>query len=394
VLKPGENFWGHKLLYNGRQVILSKEVYKLKVGIFHPPLNVCGGAEWVAVNIINSLRKEGYRTVVLTNEKIDQKKMESIFGFKVDADNEIVFPLEIFTSTDLHNVYTDALRTLFLKTKCDLLIDTQSNSTLPGTDVTYIHFPILGRLKGMYEGGLRAAYFLPYLIYERSEAKSAERLILSNSKYTSDAIKKISGMNSSLLYPPISETFYLNPNEVDKKENVVVAASRIAPEKRLTLVPQVARLTSRNIRFCIVGLRGSTQELRQILTLIERNGVSDRVEVMTDVPRKTLQSILRKSKVYLHLAHGEHFGVSIVEAMASGCIPIVHNSGGPKEFVPESYRFNGLEEAARKIEKAVFEWTPRESRQIIDLARPFSQENFSTRFLEIFDTYVRNQLSQ
>lgn len=370
------------------------------VGIFHPLLNVCGGAEWVAVNMINSLRKEGHRTVVLNNEKIDQEKIESIFGHRLGVDNEIVLPFEIFGSGDLHNVYTDALRNLFLKTKCDVLIDTQSNAILPGVNITYIHFPLFGRLSSSYKSKIPAAYFLPYRVYERSEARNAKRLILSNSRYTSNAIRKFTGVNPILLYPPISKTFYVNPNDIDTRENVVVSVSRISPEKRLTLIPYIARLTNKKIRFNIVGIKQSigmkqsTQVLNQIQTLIERNKVTDRVELMTDVPRQKLQSILRKSKVFLHLTYGEHFGVSIVEAMASGCIPIVHNSGGPREFVPESLRFNESEEAARKIERAVLEWTPQESKRITNLARSFDEDNFSTRFLEIFDSYIQKHFQK
>jgi hypothetical protein len=51
----------------------------LKVGIFHPPINVCGGAELVAITMINSLKNSGYQTVVLTNEHIDQRKIKRIF---------------------------------------------------------------------------------------------------------------------------------------------------------------------------------------------------------------------------------------------------------------------------------------------------------------------------
>jgi glycosyltransferase involved in cell wall biosynthesis len=57
--------------------------------------------------------------------------------------------------------------------------------------------------------------------------------------------------------------------------------------------------------------------------------------------------------------------VSIVEAMASGCIPIVHNSGGPREFVPHRLRFDTLEEAATKIEKAILQWTPQQTTSFI-----------------------------
>ncbi len=45
---------------------------------------------------------------------------------------------------------------------------------------------------------------------------------------------------------------------------------------------------------------------------------------------------------------GEHFGISIVEAMALGCLPIVHDSGGMREFVPAQYRYTSIEQAAEK----------------------------------------------
>ena len=46
---------------------------------------------------------------------------------------------------------------------------------------------------------------------------------------------------------------------------------------------------------------------------------------------------------------GDHFGVSVVEAIAAGLIPVVPNKGGPSEFVPQRYQFATLEQAAEII---------------------------------------------
>lgn len=43
-----------------------------------------------------------------------------------------------------------------------------------------------------------------------------------------------------------------------------------------------------------------------------------------------MKLILKSAKVYLHTTMEEHFGTSIVEAMAMGWIRIVHNSRGSK----------------------------------------------------------------
>ena len=364
----------------------------LKVGLFHPTLNACGGAEWVAFKLINTLSQRNHKIITLTNEKIDQNRIKTIFGEKVNVDSELVFPFKLFSPTDLHNVYTDGLRTLFLKTHCDVLIDTESNALLPGVNITYVHFPLLGRLedyKNFRSKQVRARllYFEPYHFYERRESRNPKRIVFSNSMYTGNAMRRF-GMKPTLLYPPISNAYYLNSNEESNRDNVVVTVARIDPGKRLSEIPKIAKLTNKSIRFLIIGLKQSQQELNKILEEIDRNRVSDRVEVMTNLSQERLQNILCTSKIYLHMSRGEHFGVSLAQAMASGCIPIAYDAGGPREFVPERYRFRELDDAAGKIEKAISDWTPQESKRISNMARLFSEDNFSSTFLNLFDSYI------
>jgi glycosyltransferase involved in cell wall biosynthesis len=60
------------------------------------------------------------------------------------------------------------------------------------------------------------------------------------------------------------------------------------------------------------------------------------VTLETNVCLNNLLSIMREAKVYFHTMVGEHFGISIVEAMAAGLIPLVSDVGGPIEFVPKN----------------------------------------------------------
>ena len=48
---------------------------------------------------------------------------------------------------------------------------------------------------------------------------------------------------------------------------------------------------------------------------------------------------------------GEHFGIAPVEGLASGCVTIVHNSGGMKEFIPDEFRWETYDDLKRKIVK-------------------------------------------
>lgn len=352
---------------------------------------MCGGAEWVAVKIIETLKARGHYITVLTDESINYNKISKLLGVNLKVDNNLVFPFRFFANTDLHNVYTDTIRFLFLKSKSDFIIDTQSNAILPWVDMVYIHYPLFGRLHDYGSGPFRSLYYLPYQIFEKKKTRRGHPLILSNSKYTEMAVRNFVGATSQVLYPPIPESFFTKAHEKIRKEDLVVSFARLSPEKRLTTVPYVASLTNNSTHFLIIGTKESPFILNEIKRLSKEYNVTDRVTVKTCVPLEDARQILRRAKIFFHPGVGEHFGITIVEAMASGCIPIVHNSGGPKYFVPDAFRFETSESAAKKIEKSISEWSPKTSRMLTNMAYPFNENIFSQNFQKIFNaqTYTK-----
>ena len=98
---------------------------------------------------------------------------------------------------------------------------------------------------------------------------------------------------------------------------------------------------------------------------------------MTDVSKPLLKKILLESKIYLHCAVNEHFGISLIEAMACGCLPLSNDSGGPKEFVPNDLRYTSIDDAVSKINKNIKEWSPQKAQEMHNNSMKFSQENFS-----------------
>ena len=68
-----------------------------------------------------------------------------------------------------------------------------------------------------------------------------------------------------------------------------------------------------------------------------------------NLPRADLLDDLRDSRVYVHLMEGEHFGIAPVEGLASGCVTVVHNSGGMKEFIPQEFRWETYDDLKEKI---------------------------------------------
>jgi glycosyltransferase involved in cell wall biosynthesis len=56
-------------------------------------------------------------------------------------------------------------------------------------------------------------------------------------------------------------------------------------------------------------------------------------KVIENVPHVTLITELKSAKVYCQLSITDQFPLTLLEAMACGCIPVVSNSGGPPEIV-------------------------------------------------------------
>ncbi|HZA63749.1 MAG TPA: hypothetical protein VE573_12825, partial [Nitrososphaeraceae archaeon] len=75
-------------------------------------------------------------------------------------------------------------------------------------------------------------------------------------------------------------------------------------------------------------------------------------------------------------------GMSVVESMTAGLVPVVPDIGGPTEFVPKKYQFNSLEEAADKILSA-FQISDSERIQISNSVNGFSLSNYVKEFQKV-----------
>ena len=69
----------------------------------------------------------------------------------------------------------------------------------------------------------------------------------------------------------------------------------------------------------------------------------------TNLPESDLVKLYHDSRIYVHLMEGEHFGIAPVEGLASGCVTLVHNSGGMKEFIPKEFRWQSYDDLKDKI---------------------------------------------
>jgi len=373
-------------------------VIVLRVGVFYPTLNVYGGAEFVTVVIANTLAKNNYGVVLFTNEKIDQQEMEKFFGEHLHPSIKVIVKPTMFRPRELIDFYQTIFRSYFFKSKCDIWIDVYSNCIYPWTNICYIHFPCLNHylfnrsFPYLKSGRFSHVGMTPYVFFEKNMVKHDKKLILANSHYTAEEIRTFSGAKAKVLYPPVpSVVFEDNTKELFKnpRKNLVITISRFGPGKGLENIPYIASLTDARIKFAIIGRIHYKDTLLSLQRSVKKLGLTKRVKFFPNISKDDMKKILRNAKIYLHTKVGEHFGISIVEAMAMGCIPIVHNSGGAKEFVPERYRYENLQDAAKKIETASHEWAPEKAKTMVEIAKQFSESNFSKNFMELFSQYTR-----
>ena len=105
-----------------------------------------------------------------------------------------------------------------------------------------------------------------------------------------------------------------------------------------------------------------------------------------------------EAKVYLHTMPYEHFGISIVEAMAAGLVPVVPRSGGPYVDVLNGsqgvygYSYSNVREAADCIHRLLGDERLRTgcSEKSIDRSHVFDSSVFKAKFT----SYVNHVLER
>lgn len=367
----------------------------MRIGVFHPPLDLYGGAEVVAVVSANALAQNGYEVVLFTDKMVNEKRITQMVGEPLDSSIKVIVNPSFLQPRGKFHLYESAIRSLIFKSYCDVLFDTYSCYVFPWIDVSYLHFPCLNNYEFKQNfpylklPHIRHALTIPYAVFEKNLENYDKKLLLTNSYFTARVIKDSLGVEPKVLYPPIPNVLFekrVTDFNVPRKD-LVLTVARFGQGKGLERVPEIAARTAKNIHFIMIGLAHDLNVVQAVKRKIKDFHLEDKVTIITDASRHQVTSLLSEAKVYLHTTKMEHFGMSIAEAMAMGCIPIVHDSGGAPEFVPDKYRYKDKNDAGRKVDNAIGQWTPEESQKIMKSADRFSETNFRKRFIELFNVY-------
>ncbi len=354
-----------------------------------------GGGERVVIHSILAGLKAGHR-VSLVSEAFDVENFEDFFGCeglfsRVDmityppfkpfvGKSMLLYQRMIYHSTRLRKV-------LSTRREFDLVVGTQDIGYVPSVPVPvvqYCYFPeYFSHLEARPSSPLWKLYYWPARRFYRNRVESVGRFF-AVSDYTRDFVMQKWGRDSETLYPPCPVETYSSVQA--PKENIVISVGRIVPEKRIHLFVELARRLP-DYKFLMVGSIG-----RQTSTYSESliRNAPDNVSFVLSPLRKE-RGLLAKAKVYVHCAQNEHFGITIVEAMAAGCVPVVHNSGGPKEIVSDDvgFRWGDLDEAASQVRRVMEDDDLRRALSETAVAKSVSYRSkiFESRLARVYAEY-------
>jgi len=340
------------------------------IALLHFSLNFLGGAEKLCLATISALRKAGFSVTLVTVEKTDWKAIQKNFSTFSPPSNEIYF-----TTAKLSKRLSNPIIALTLffgylfehiflnfSGNYDLIISTFGDLIYSMVDIVYIHFPLIASekysqilpisnpVKWRFQSKL---YNLSLFMLNKIKAKS----ILVNSRFIKKIVLDALRLDSKVISPPVDISYFLHEETNSQRENKIVTLSGYSPKRHLERIPKIAN-KSKFGDFQIIGKtdKYSSNTINNLNKLILLLGIKDRVELLSNVTRPKLKELLLKSKIYLHPMPNEHFGTAIVEAMATGCIPIVDKSGGPWLDILDQkqgkygYAYENIEAASKYID--------------------------------------------
>lgn len=151
--------------------------------------------------------------------------------------------------------------------------------------------------------------------------------IIVNSKNTKLRVKKYMHRDAEIIYPPIDTLKY----KFIKSGDFWLSVNRLYPEKRVELQIDAFRLIPED-KLIIVGSYAEGDHAAKYVERI-KNNLPKNVELRRSVTDKELIDLYANCKGLITTAIDEDFGMTPVEAMASGKPVIAVNEGGYLESI-------------------------------------------------------------
>ncbi len=166
-----------------------------------------------------------------------------------------------------------------------------------------------------------------------------------NSKFTKDFIDKEFGVNSIVIYPPVD----IEKFKPKRKENIILYVGRFSKilqskgqEVLVNTFKEMCDNGLENWKLVLAG--GAEVGVGEFVKRLKELSENLPIEIIESPSFDELRNLYGKAKIFWSASgYGrdedknpesmEHFGITIVEAMSAGAVPVIFNGGGHKEIL-------------------------------------------------------------
>ncbi|MCJ7805571.1 glycosyltransferase family 4 protein [Patescibacteria group bacterium] len=305
----------------------------MKAAIYNPYLDTLGGGERYSMAVATALFDVGYQVDVQWEMSDIKRKLEDRFGIVLDGVN-FVPDVKRGDGYDICFWVSDgSIPTL--KARKNFL-----HFQVPFDDVN--GKTLLNRMK----------------LFRINK-------IICNSNFTKSFIDKEYGVKSIVIYPPV-DVEKIKPK---RKEKMILSVGRFSQLKQAkrqdVLIEAFKKLYDKGYRDWRLVLAGGVEVgVGNYIEKLKKMAEHYPVEIFQSPDFKTLKDLYGRAKIFWSAAgfgineekepeRVEHFGISVVEAMCAGDVPIVLFAGGHKEIISEGINGYGWTTIGQLIKKSI-----------------------------------------
>lgn len=386
-----------------------------KAAIYDPYLDTLGGGERYCLTVAEILLKNGYKvdlfwskdkTLINTAQKrfflniSDINIVPDIFGLSVECidliENKEAISNLSKSRPPLHENLFKKISNFVKKIKItndyDLFFYLSNGSTpflFAKDNFLHIQVPLVSQIN---------FYSKFSLFFKRFFLKN----IIFNSEFTANFFTYQFPKKTKTIYPPVDVKKF---SASQPKENIIISVGRfdniLNSKKQDILIKCFKTINQHNKdwKLVLAGASLDQPEKNSFLNHLKFLSKNLPVEFVINPDFDTLKNLYSKAKIYWHAAgysvnqqkhpeETEHFGITVVEAMASGLVPLVVAKGGLPEIVKNDrngYLWTTESELVAKTQLLIADskllgTTANQARMD---SNKFSKENFETNFLSL-----------
>jgi glycosyltransferase involved in cell wall biosynthesis len=338
-----------------------------RVLVVHPVLGSSGGGNVVAAWALEALREE-FAVTLATLEGVDCPGINRNFGTSLHENDftvRIAPPsfLPLLARLPIQGAQMKIAlagrwaRQLDARERFDILLSTHNEIPFGRPGLQYVHFPwayfprpdIEMQWFHRIPGVLRAYRGVSQWIAGGTANQTRINRSLANSKFVAGKIREYYGVESTVLYPPVPGEFPQVPWA--ERRGDALAIGRLHPVKRWEMAIEIVERVRQGGVELGLTLIHPPDDLEYGRRIAAMAATRPWFRLLTGLTREQLVKVVAQHRFGIHSMEEEHFGIAVAEMVRAGCIPVVHDSGGPVEIVGgcRELRFRNVAEGAEKL---------------------------------------------